>query len=404
MKLNKILFVLAAGVMTLAGCAKMEKVTVKLGESTAPVIESNTVTPEVVTVKYTPAVMKVGDENVKPDLVIHTLAIVKVTKDDQEVVVNATVTSEDNHETNTVTAEASAFSSVLVGLGYAYGDKVNLEVALRAQLSTVAHSGYLDAAEPFTINDYTIKKPVSRGGRYAEFSTLSTWGVTGSIASAGISWDKDIPMYSNGKWHVAEGVELKASDAFKFRNNGKWDENFGAATGIDTEPYPVTLDAKQDGGANGKNLCVSEDGVYDLLLNPEAKMYLVVKHIDDPTAKYDKLSTWGVTGSISTAGISWDSDIPMYTDGTLHVAKGVELKASDAFKFRNNGKWDENFGAATGIETEPFPVTLDEEQDAGANGKNLGVPEDGKFDLFLDPVNKKYKVSKSTVYPDLPLD
>ena len=383
------------------------KVTVKLGDSTAPVVKESTVTAENVTVSYTPAVMVVGDKPVETSMIVNTLAIVKATKAEGEPVdVNLTVTSEDNKETEVVTAETSGFAAPLVGAGFAYGDKVDLELVLRAQLSTEANSGYLDAEKRIEVKGYTIKKPVSRGGRYASFDKVSTWGVTGAIASVSLSWDGDIAMYTNGKWHVAEGVTLAASDQFKFRKDAKWDENFGAAEGINDEPFAVTLDAKQDAGAGGKNLCVAEDGVYDLLLNPEAKLYLVVKHIDDPTAQYSKLSTWGLTGSIASVSLSWDGDVPMYSaDGEVwHVAKSVVIAASDQFKFRKDAKWDENFGAAEGINDEPFVVTLDAEQDAGANGKNLGVPEDGTYDLYLDPTNKKYKVSKSTVFPDLGLD
>jgi len=397
--MKKILLALAAGVLALTACQQMEKVTFNPGASEAPVLNGSTVTPESISATITPATMVLGGEAVDPRLVHYSLAVVKVNED----VVSRAVDSDDS-SAGVVKAEASAVSSVLVALGHEYGEKVAISLVVRARLSTSAQNGYLDSEGTIDIPEFTIKKPVSRGGRYAAFDKASTWSVTGAIASEALSWNGDIVMYTNGTWHVAEGVALATTDQFKFRKDAAWTDNFGAADGITDEPYAVTLDTKQDAGAGGKNLCVSQDGVYDLLLNPEAKVYLIVKHLEDPTAKFDKASTWGVTGAIASASINWDADIPMYTDGTWYVAKGVELTTTDQYKFRKDAAWTDNFGAAEGITDEPYVVALEEEQDAGKNGKNLAVPEDGKYDLYLNPDTKKYKISKSLVYPPLPLD
>ena len=80
----------------------------------------------------------------------------------------------------------------------------------------------------------------------------------------------------------------------------------------------------------------------------------------------------------------------MTTDGTWHVAEGVVLSKSDQFKFRKDCGWDTNIGA-TG-DAEPFVVTLDEELPGTANGKNLAVPEDGTYDLLVNPEANLYKV------------
>lgn len=393
-----ILISLAAGALLFSACQQMEKVTINVNDSTAPVLGTSNVTPDAITAQYTPATFVVGGKEVKPELVRYSLAVVKL----NDSPVSMAVESDDSAE-GSVTADAGAVSTALVSLGCAYGETVAISLVVRARLSTSAQNGYIDSEGTIDIASFSIKKPVSRGGRYAEFDKASTWGVTGAIASAALNWDADIPMYTNGTWHVAEGVELTTSDQFKFRKDAAWAENFGAAEGISDEPYAVTLDTKQDAGAGGKNLGVSEDGVYDLLLNPDAKLYLVVKHIDDPLAAYDKPSTWGVTGAISDAGINWDTDIPMYTDGTWHVAKSVTLAATDQFKYRKDAAWADNFGAAEGITEEPFIVTLDQDQDAGAGGKNLGVPEDGVYNLFLNPDSKKYRVEKAVEIPPLDL-
>ena len=384
--------------MAFSACQQMEKVTLDVNNSTAPVLGTSSVTADGISAKYTPATFIVGGKEVKPELVRYSLAVVKINDNP----VSMAIESDDSAE-GVVTADAGSVSSTLVTLGCAYGETVAMSLVVRARLSTSAQNGYIDSEGTIDVAQFAIKKPVSRGGRYAEFDKASTWGVTGAIASAGLNWDADIPMYTNGTWHVAEGVELTTSDQFKFRKDAAWTDNFGAADGITDEPYAVTLDTKQDAGAGGKNLGVSEDGVYDLLLNPDAKLYLVVKHVDDPLAAYDKPSTWGVTGAIADAGLNWDSDIPMFTDGTWHVAKSVVLAASDQFKFRKDAAWTDNFGAADGITDEPYVVTLDQDQDAGAGGKNLGVAEDGVYNLFLNPDAKKYRVEKAVEIAPLDL-
>ena len=396
--MKKILIALAAGVMVFSACQQMEKVTINTKDSVAPVLGTSNVTPDGISANYTPATFVVGSEAVKPELVRYSLAVVTL----NENPVSIAVESDDSVE-GVVTAESGAVSTALVSLGCAYGETVAISLTVRARLSTSAQNGYIDSEGKIDIAQFAIKKPVSRGGRYAAFDKASTWGVTGAIAEAGLNWNGDIPMYTNGTWHVAEGVVLAASDQFKFRKDAAWADNFGAADGITDEPYAVTLDAKQDAGAGGKNLCVSEDGVYDLLLNPDAKLYLVVKHIDDPLAAYTKPSTWGVTGAIADAGLNWNDDIAMFTDGTWHVAKNVVLAASDQFKFRKDAAWADNFGAADGITDEPYAVTLGEDQDAGAGGKNLCVSEDGVYNLFLNPDAKKYRVEKAVEIPELDL-
>ena len=83
----------------------------------------------------------------------------------------------------------------------------------------------------------------------------------------------------------------------------------------------------------------------------------------------------------------------MTTDGTWHVAEGVELTTDDQFKFRKDQAWGTNLGA-TG-DTEPFVVTIGEEFTGAGNGKNLAVPANGVYDLLMNPDENLYKVVES---------
>ena len=120
--------------------------------------------------------------------------------------------------------------------------------------------------------------PVEGGGstdpRDAMTET-SPWGVIGSIASTGNSWGQDEPMVTDGTWHAALGLALSASDEFKFRKDADWGVNFGGAFEALGEPFAVTQD--------GSNIKVTEDGTYDLFLNPDAAIVVIVNAGDPVT-------------------------------------------------------------------------------------------------------------------------
>ncbi|MCR5325358.1 MAG: hypothetical protein K6E37_01240 [Bacteroidales bacterium] len=256
---------------------------------------------------------------------------------------------------------------------------------------------YDPAAETITVTEAFMT--------YPGFDSVSEWSVIGAIASFDMSWNKDIEMSTDGTWHVAEGVELKASDQFKFRKNQDWGDNFGA-TG-DTEPFIVALDTEYEANPGGKNLAVPEDGVYDLLVNPEAKLYKVVATLGGSchlvgeggpdTPEPPAFEGWGVTGSIAGAGINWDGDIDMTASGSFWVARDVKLAPSDQFKFRKAHDWGENIGATGDVE--PFVVELGAKTAGAAGGKNLAVPAEGTYDLYLNPEELSFYVMTAGEVP-----
>ena len=389
--MKKIFSILSTGLLALAAvsCVTEKPANFDLSKATAPQALSAEVNDKGnIVVDFTPAVL--GQSFAAP--VYHWLILSKA---DSKDVGQALSSSEKN---NQITVTSKNVKNALADLGYSEGQTVALELILRASLQDPTKdngiNGYIDAESPIKLN-YEIKASGGNNDPYAGWEK-STWGVTGSIASAGINWDSDIEMLTDGTWHVAKNVVLSAGDQFKFRKDGGWDVNFGAGPDITEEPYVVTIGAEQPAGAGGKNLAVPADGTYDLLINPDAEVYKVIVSgsSDDPYAGWEE-STWGVTGAIASAGINWDSDIAMVTDGTWHVAKGVVLSANDQFKFRKDHGWDTNFGAGPDITEEPYVVTLGVEQPAGPGGKNLAVPADGTYDLLVNPDAALYKVVAS---------
>ena len=64
-----------------------------------------------------------------------------------------------------------------------------------------------------------------------------------------------------------------------------------------------------------------------------------------PYKQFDAVSTdWTVIGTAN--GTNWDADLPMMTDGTLCIAKGIYFAADGKFKVRKEGKWDEAYPAS----------------------------------------------------------
>ena len=73
---------------------------------------------------------------------------------------------------------------------------------------------------------------------------MNAWGVIGGIC--GTTWDTDFPMtkVAEGEFE-SEALELHAGEAFKVRQGGSWDVNYGA-----------------DGVAGGDDVKVEADGTY----------------------------------------------------------------------------------------------------------------------------------------------
>lgn len=395
--MKKILSILASFSLLVAVAVSCEeKVVVDPSASTAPVLVSGSINASGASAEYTP-----GELNVNNAFASHTLAIVKCNGKSISQNINSTDTG------TKLTATAKDISKALIYTGKAVGDTVSLEIAVRILLNPALSYGGVDSKETISTDEFVVVNATEEASvvKYYDYSyefTESTpWTVIGSIASTGNSWDKDEAMVSNGTWCVCVGITLSASDQFKFRKDAAWGTNYGAAEGITDEPYVADLDADQPGGANGKNLGVAEDGVYDLFLNPEAGTYRITKHVDNPFTAFTDKSAWSVIGAIASTGCNWDSDIAMTTNGKWSVALDVVLAASDQFKFRKDGAWTTNFGAADGITEEPFVVTLGEAQDGGQGGKNLAVPEDGTYNLLVNEEDALYIVIKPGLVPPI---
>ena len=226
----------------------------------------------------------------------------------------------------------------------------------------------------FSTSMYGKDEPAGEAETPEEPGTYEGWGVVGTINGWGS--DPDVHMTVVGDFWVAKSVGIAADDQFKFRKDEDWGVNIGAAG--DVEPFVVEPGTKYEGVANGKNLGVPANGKYDLYVNPDAMTFYVMPEGEVPA----ELATWGVVGTINGWGNT--ADLAMSEENGMLVRKKVALTASDQFKVRYQNNWDINRGAPGDVE--PFIMGKDPIQ-AVQNGKNLGVAEDGEYDVWFDEGN-----------------
>ena len=375
--MKKVFSIIAAGALALlaVSCAKEQFAVFDISKATAPVLGSYQVGEDDITATYTPATFKMGfNEKIAPN---HTLALVSI--DGQKVSKTLTTSNKDG----VLTLKNVTLAKALMLLGKSEGSTASVELAVRASMQEPSkdngRNGYIDSEGHISLASFEVVIPEIIGSPYADYTEASTWGVTGSLSAYGISWDGDLNMWTDGNNHVACHVKLAAGDEFKFRKDAGWDVNFGGDfTELDSE-FTVTQ--------GGPNIVIGADGVYDLYLNPlDGSAWVTAAY--DPLPDFTEASTWGVTGSLPAYGISWNSDLAMITDGTWHVALGVNLNANDEFKFRKDGGWDVNFGGDFAEMDTEFEVTQ--------GGPNIVVGTAGCYDLYLNPDAAVAKVTEAS--------
>ena len=330
--------------------------------ATAPVILSSNVSEDGVSVTFTPGYFGQSFNSEMP--VNHSLVIVSLNGESVTKILTSSVSE------NVISVSAKTLSRALITLGCNEGDRVNLELSLRASMQDQARdnglNGYVESVGRVTVNGFEVTVP--QGSPYEGFDEVSTWSVIGSLSEYGISWDGDLQMWTDGNTHVAAHVKLAADDEFKFRKDQDWGVNMGGDFGgLDTE-FDVTQD--------GPNIKVGAAGVFDIFYDASSNKAWISEAFD-PYPEYTQSSNWSVIGALSKYGISWNGDIAMVSDGTNHVALGVALGADDEFKFRQDADWAVNLGGDFGgLDTE-FAVTQD--------GPNIAVGAEGVYDLFVNP-------------------
>ena len=223
---------------------------------------------------------------------------------------------------------------------------------------------------------------------YPDHKEASTWTVIGALSNYDISWNGDLPMITDGKTHVAQGVKLSADDEFKFRKDKAWDVNMGGEFGGLGSEFTVTQD--------GANIKVGADGIYDLILDPNGSATIVetlgggVSNKiggDEPEPEPVTVTGWNIIG----ANGDWENDLIATEKDGVWTAYVNAAEATE-FKWRKDAAWDENYGGVMAALGEPFAAV--------AGGDNIKVDAGfWKVELNLtDEANPTITVSDGNVF------
>ena len=391
MKFDRILIAFFAGAAVLAGCQPIEKVTLNLADSTAPAMTSFDMDSDVITVSYSPAVIYAGSEQVKPELVYHNLAIVKVKAGAEQYEVSAKIESEENKDERVIITKLSAVTNALLGLGYSYGDQVDIELVVRAQLSSAATNGFLDSQANAAIDGFVLEKPVPGGkpkipdidlSQYEDIDAMrgaDTWGI---IGPAVLDWNEDYDLQKISDdpevWYA--GNVPFVADKFKFRGNDTWGD-YDLGGGEFAVDAPIVM-------SKGGSDMAATAGSYDVFLFPvKGIAYLTagsgesLPDIDLSQYEYVDImagaDTWGIIGP---AVSDWSTDVDMEKvsdDPEIWVGKNIPFQ-EDKFKFRGNDEWaDYDLGGAP-------EFALDTPLQLSKGGSDMLSPA-GVYTVYLYP-------------------
>ncbi len=391
MKFNRILIAFLAGAAVLAGCQPIEKVTLNLADSMAPTMTSFDMDSDVITVSYSPAVIYTGSEQVKPELVYHNLAIVKVKDGAEQYEVSAKIESEENKDERVIITKLSAVTNALLGLGYSYGDQVDIELVVRAQLSSAATNGFLDSQAKAAIDGFVLEKPVPGGkpkipdidlSQYEDIDAMrgaDTWGI---IGPAVLDWNTDVDLQKISDdpevWY-ASSVAF-AADKFKFRGNDTWGD-YDLGGGEFAVDAPIVM-------SKGGSDMAATAGSYDVFLFPvKGIAYLTAGSGDSlpdiDLSQYEFMDimvgadTWGIIGP---AVSDWSTDVDLEKisdDPEIWCAMSVPFQA-DKFKFRGNDTWGD-YDLGGGEYALDTPIVMSK------GGGDMAMTEAGSYDVFLYP-------------------
>ncbi|NBB20739.1 SusF/SusE family outer membrane protein [Runella sp. CRIBMP] len=151
---------------------------------------------------------------------------------------------------------------------------------------------------------------------YLDKLDLSTnLGVVGSAAN---NWGAtpDLPFYKTDKSNVYVAYVTLTDGEIKFRENNKWDVNYGGTNG--------TL-------VKGGDNIVVKAGSYKITVDFEALKYTVEKF------------SWGIVGSATPNG--WSApDVPFFYDPSSDQWRSIATLKDGEIKVRQNEDWTVNYG------------------------------------------------------------
>ena len=207
-------------------------------------------------------------------------------------------------------------------------------------------------------------------------------------------WGADVVMnFNTEKQRFYADVEFTEDTEFKFRLDADWTISYGnGADGFLTSDNGANIPAKAGNYRIYLNMNNFSEITFELNSSMFGKDEPTSGGTTEPEPPVDEpvqLVGWGLVGAFS--GWADGADVMLASDGTFLVAKGVALEGE--FKFRKDGAWGTNFGAAEGA-----AFAANTEVALAQDGANL-VAEAGTYDVYLDEVNGKAWFITDGSYP-----
>lgn len=203
-----------------------------------------------------------------------------------------------------------------------------------------------------------------------------TYNLVGSFNGWNVT-DTTYTMTASGTdTYTFSNITLNAYDEFKVAEDYAWTVSYGAAaTVVLDQKFALTSN-------NGGNIVMPATGTFNITFYAATSELLIeaVGTVTPPTPSSEQIEV----GLIGVGG-NWDSDVKFtqQADGSYKV-EGVALTATDTFKVRKAGNWDDAFNwglASAGI------VELGVEVDliCGGGSQNMSVAADGKYNITFYP-------------------
>ncbi len=210
-------------------------------------------------------------------------------------------------------------------------------------------------------------------------------------------WNPGDPAYGmtlDGDYYKFSNLKLEATD----NNSESHEVKFAAGNWDNTYSHEGAIEANTAIAlTNGGNNMIVPVGEYDVYLSKDlTKAYFMTdgKTPEQAVVPEEPVYNWGVIG---INGWNDGDDIAMTLDGDWYIAKNILIKNSTGFKFRVDGKWDQQRGGYSLIAENDTPYDV-----YGENPGDIYVAVSAYYDVYLSRDATKMKVVKVGDYEEEP--
>ena len=189
--------------------------------------------------------------------------------------------------------------------------EVSATVAIKDRLALEAGVDYLVSLAAEVNGVVSVQKIVLK---YSRKNLNGKWSAIGTLS--GTNWDKDFYLWNSGEALYTD-VVLHAGDEFKFRRDGDWDINFGAADVTTVGGDYSFIYGISRGGAN---FVVEKDGLYYITVNLDDNVLFMWREGDLPTP--EGTSIW--TGKAYMNNWDYDESTSIFATKDVWVNNGIQ--------------------------------------------------------------------------------